>query len=63
MTHNDSPQSACLATSGSSSKKASLQIVHPHSENKIGGTIAAAEHPPSPFVVGAGNANTRGDIR
>jgi hypothetical protein len=29
-----------------------------HSQNKAGGTAGIAEHRASPFVVGAGNANT-----
>jgi hypothetical protein len=29
------------------------------SENKVGGTAAKAEHRAIPFVVGAGNADTR----
>src|SRR5260370_22339362 len=29
-----------------------------HSQNKIGGTAVIEEHGASPFVVGAGNANT-----
>jgi Protein of unknown function (DUF1236) len=33
-----------------------------HSQNKTGGTADIAEHRLSPFVVGAGNANTGGDI-
>jgi hypothetical protein len=29
-----------------------------HSQNKVGGTADIAEHRASPFVVGAGNADT-----